>query len=577
MSASFPPSALLTTVRQFPAVSRVSRKARWLIFAAVCVTTLGFAGFTQHAWEDYFIAYRICTNFATGHGPVYTAGEKVQAFSSPLNLLILTALKAVTGSRSDELVLWLFRVMGAVLLGTVAVLLYEIARRTSLSRLPTALLIGVFVMDSKVLDFTINGQESALMVFFFAWALHALTVRSKWTTLELGLAGAGLMWTRPDGFIYITALTVGFMLFSTRLDGYSRLGFFQTLLVAAGITTILYLPWLVWSWYYFGSPVPHTILAKGLARDLLKGGSSMNPLPLLGYCLSFPFGMLAGRTAAGGTFLPPNTLIFGGWHWTAVLFAKGLACLCGLYWCVPFGRPQGRAVSFAFMLSLIYVSRIAAHAAAWYFPTCTLMGAFVCAQVVQDGVDWGRSRGDLGDRRARFWAGFVCTVGVGVLVATLVLTLCAAYQLRIAQRVIESGARKQIGLWLRQQAASPAESVFLEPLGYIGYFSQLKMLDVPGLCAPEVVAAERRLKSTSLAKLIPELRPDWLVLRANEADQIRTQAPRLLADVYSPVKVFDVSRQLAAYRWLPGRAYLRYDEKYIVFKRNRPSTNPQVP
>ena len=77
------------------------------------------------------------------------------------------------------------------------------------------------------------------------------------------------------------------------------------------------------------------------------------------------------------------------------------------------------------------------------------------------------------------------------------------------------------------------------------------------------------VKTTSQAKLIPALRPDWLVLRANEADQIRTQAPRLLTDAYSAVKVFDVSSRLAAYRWLPGRAYLRYDEKYVVFKRNK--------
>jgi hypothetical protein len=34
------------------------------------------------------------------------------------------------------------------------------------------------------------------------------------------------------------------------------------------------------------------------------------------------------------------------------------------------------------------------------------------------------------------------------------------------------------------------------------------------------------------------------------------------------VKVFDASERIASYRWLPGRAYLRYDEKWIVFKRH---------
>jgi hypothetical protein len=128
--------------------------------------------------------------------------------------------------------------------------------------------------------------------------------------------------------------------------------------------------------------------------------------------------------------------------------------------------------------------------------------------------------------------------------------------------------RKPIGLWLRQNAAAPTDTVFLEPLGYIGYFSQLKMLDLPGLCAPEVVAAERRLKSVAPADLIPELRPDWLVLRPVQAGRIQAATPRLLTEAYTAIKAFDVSERLASYRWLPGRGYLTFDEKFIVYRRN---------
>jgi hypothetical protein len=546
-----------------------------LIFAGVFALALAFAAFTQHAWEDYYITYRASKNLATGHGLVFTPGERVHSFTSPFNVLIPAALSVMTGNNSDQLVLWLFRLLSAALLAAGAVLLFDTAQKNSLGRLPTALLLGMFALDSKIVDFSINGQEVAFMMFFLALALQSVTVRSNWTILKLGLAGAGLMWTRPDGFIYLGGVGVGFLLFNAGTPvGLSRSGLFKVLLFAAAITTVIYLPWLLWAWNYYGSPVPHTIIAKGLASRLLRDPSSMRPLWLVAYCFGFPFGMLVGRTTAGLTFLPPNAF-FGDWHWTAILFSKSLACLCGLYWCVPSGRRQGRAVSFAFMLGHLYLSRIANPAASWYYPSCTLLGVFVFAHVIQHGLDIAGSLWGAGDSRARIWTGFVRAVGGAALVATLALLICAGYQLRIAQRVIEEGTRKQIGLWLRQHAASPADSVFLEPLGYIGYFSQLKMLDVPGLCAPEVVAAERKLKSTSQAKLIPELRPDWLVLRANEADQIRTQAPRLLTDVYSAVKVFDVSSRLASYRWLPGRAYLRYDEKFVVFKRNHPGDTDQ--
>jgi tetratricopeptide (TPR) repeat protein len=129
--------------------------------------------------------------------------------------------------------------------------------------------------------------------------------------------------------------------------------------------------------------------------------------------------------------------------------------------------------------------------------------------------------------------------------------------------------RKQIGLWLRRHAASGADKVFLEPLGYIGFFSQLKILDVPGLCAPEVVAAEKKLQTTSFAKIIPEVQPDWLVLRPVEANEVYRATPYLLTEAYSAVKVFDASDRVASYHWLPGRGFLRHDERFIVFNHNR--------
>jgi hypothetical protein len=548
-----------------PDASSPARRVRWLIFAGVFAVALAFAAFTDHAWEDYYITYRVSKNLATGHGLVYTVGERVHAFTSPLNVLVPAALSILTGNRSDELVLWLFRVLSSALLAGAAVLLYESARSNYLSRLATAVLIGMFAFDAKIVDFSINGQEIAFMMFFLALALHVLTVRSDWTILKLGLAGAGLMWTRPDGFIYFGALGIGFLLFDAgRPIGQSRLGLLKVFVWAGALTTVLYLPWLLWAWHYFGSPIPHTIIAKGQ----LKFASAMEPAQRLLRCLGFPFGMLVGRTSVGATFLPANALLFGGWHWTVVLFGKTLACLCGLYWCVPRGRPQGRAASFAFMVGHFYLSCIAAYAAAWYLPACAILGIFAFAHMMQHALDLASSVPDPRRIQARYWRTCIRAASAIVVLGTLLLLVGSAYQLRVQQREIEDGTRKQIGLWLREHAASPTDTVFLEPLGYVGFFSQLKMLDTPGLCAPEVVAAERKLKSISLPKIIPEVHPDWLVLRPAEADQIRAAVPGLLTETYSAVKVFDASERIASYRWLPGRAYLRYDEKWIVFKRH---------
>ena len=572
MSSPIPPSALITTLSHFPSASSSERKARWLIFAGVFAVALAFAAFTQHAWEDYYIGSRVSKNLATGHGLVYTAGEKVQAFSSPLNVLAPAALGFLTGNTSDELVLWLSRMLGAALLAAAAVLLFDIARGNSLSLMPTALLIGMFALDAKIVDFSINGMEVAFMMVFLALALHALTVRSNWTILKLGLAGAGLMWTRPDSFIYLGAVAAGFLLFNAgRPIGQSRLGLLKIFLYAGAITTVIYLPWLLWAWHYYGSPVPHTLIAKRLAHQF----SPASPHSLFLRVLASPIGML--RTSAGSTFLPAYALVFGGWHRTVVLYGKALACLCVFYWCLPFARSQARAVSFAFMLGHFYLSFAASFPFPWYVPSCTILGVFVLAHIAQQALDFALALKGRKERNSRRLLAFVRLGAAAVLSAAFLVLLCVAWQLRVQQREIEEGTRKQIGLWLRQHATSPADTVFLEPLGYIGFFSQLKMLDTPGLCAREVIAAEKKLKTTRLAKVIPELQPDWLVLRPAEADPIRKEAPGLLKEDFSEVKVFDASDRVASYHWLPGRGYLLFDQKFIVFRRNKgssPKTHP---
>ena len=146
--------------------------------------------------------------------------------------------------------------------------------------------------------------------------------------------------------------------------------------------------------------------------------------------------------------------------------------------------------------------------------------------------------------------------------------LASAYQLRIQQKVVEDGNRTQIGLWLRENAASPKDTVFMEPLGYIGFFSGLKTYDFPGLSSMEMVNARKAVKSNVFFKLIEYLKPNWVVLRPWSAQRVKNRRPDLLTKTYTQVMDFDVSDEVSSYKVLPGRGYLRFDERFLVFKRN---------
>jgi hypothetical protein len=139
-------------------------------------------------------------------------------------------------------------------------------------------------------------------------------------------------------------------------------------------------------------------------------------------------------------------------------------------------------------------------------------------------------------------------------------------QLRAQQRIIEWGLRASIGRSLALSAQSPRETVFLEPLGYIGYYSNLSMRDTPGLCAPDVVAL-RRSGLLAMPALVAALNTDWVILRAHEYASFAADEKAAFDRNYDLVKVHDVRPAIAAETWLPGRDFLLYDAYFGVWHR----------
>ena len=310
------------------------------VFSGVFLIAMSFALYTNHVWDTYYMTYRSAKNLTTGHGLVFTPGERIHTFTSPLNVLIPALLSMITGNSSDKLVLWLYRVLCCFALSITAVLLFKIARKSSLGSLPTVLLIGMFGMEAKIISFSLNGQETAFMMLFLALTLYALIASSSSTGMLLGVAWAGLMWTRLDSLVYIGGLALGFLIFHKSLPlAKSRRDLLKIFLYAGVVTTVLYLPWFVWTWYYYGSPIPHAFIAERVNVPAFQ-------LSTLIDIVLFPFFALSEHSLLHTAFLPAYTVLE---EVPDILFiySKYLAWIGAFYWCLPFGRSQARAVSFA--------------------------------------------------------------------------------------------------------------------------------------------------------------------------------------------------------------------------------------
>ncbi len=527
---------------------------------AMFFVALVFAIYTQHTWEDYWITFRCSRNLATGQGLVYTPGERLHSFSSPLGALLPAGFSWLTGNQSEELALWLFRLTSIAALAAGMVLLYHLLQRLQQHRLATWLTLALLGLDAKLVDFSINGMETGLLFFFLALAIHGLLTPGPRQIWRISAGWAGMMWTRPDSLVYIAALGISALLFSpNRTDGQSRKDLWKIILAAVLVCTILYLPWFLWAWSYYGSPVPHTIVAKGTNLPPLSLGAQLFNL------LVFPGTLLTDETWLVWVFTPAYAWFgVGGWPGSLIPFYTVTGIVAALAWPFPQLRPSTRLFSLVFFLGNFFLTSVLTHVYPWYFPTVAVFGYLTIGLLFDQALGLaGRAR-DGG----RLLRGALQVLALLLVAGQLFITSCVARQMRVQQQLIENGLRREIGLWLRAHARTPHDTVMLEPLGYIGYFSGLKMLDFSGLASKEVVAARKQLGPYRENQVVLKLKPDWLVLRPDEIRTERFIERGSLQENYYQVRVFDASEKIRNFNWLPGRTYLQADQTFLVFHRN---------
>jgi hypothetical protein len=506
---------------------------------AAALAPLGYAAYTNQVWEDYLITFRYSQNLCEGQGLVYRPGERVHGFTSPLGTLLPALCHLATGQRSYLAALWAFRVLSALAFVGAGLLLLRALRESGAGRVGLAGFGALYVLEAKAVAFSANGMETAFVLLFLAWGLLLTSRGPAGNGLRLGLCGAGLLWARPDGFVPIAALALASVLFA---EG-PRKPALAALAKAGCVCAAAYLPWFAAAWAYYASPVPNTVWAKAGYRMAHAGALDL----ALDACRRLP------RRVAD-VFLPAY-YSFDDWPAPVLFVAHLLGLFAALYWLLPLRDRLGRLASFVFLCLCGYLAFLS-HAFPWYLPPAAACGLVAVAR--------GGARVAEALRRP-FPRAPVALAAVLLLACAERLWLFAQVcrQMRAHQAVIEDGNRRRVGLWLRGRVAA-GERVYVEPLGYIGYFSAARMLDYPGLVSPEVVRAAAA-GPPDFVSVGLRLRPEWMVLRPDEeAGLARRDAFRR---EYEPVKEFDVNGRLGRYGALPGRRFLRHDAAFKVYRR----------
>lgn len=193
--------------------------------------------------DDALITYRYAEQLATGHGFVYNVGEQILGTSTPLYTLLLAAgywlgIPTLAASAALNLlsslgVIWLTMLLAQRLSGSIG------------AALPAAVyLLG----QGAFMRYTMAGMETPLytcLILLTFW--YVTTERYWWAAFFAGITAI----MRLDGMAVGGALFLAYVLHHRRLPWRS--------LLIYGITL---LPWTLFAIVYFGSPIPHSMIAK---------------------------------------------------------------------------------------------------------------------------------------------------------------------------------------------------------------------------------------------------------------------------------------------------------------------------
>jgi hypothetical protein len=468
----------------------IGARDRWLLVAVAGVGAgawLWFGLRTRIALEDAFITFRYARNLAEGNGFVYNAGERVLGTTTPLQTVLLAALGWPLGPERIPAIAAVVMPAFGIAAGAVA---YGALVRFGLPRAGAAAGVLVFLLHPVVVRTSLGGMETPLALFLMALSLHFLSKRQG---VGATAAVALLALCRVDGLIW-GALVVGGTLISSRRRLWGRVW------KQAAVFGAVVLPWVVFAWVYFGSPVPNSMLAKGVVRP---GREDLLVQPAY-------FDRLA-RFYLSGTGFDTDRALFP--VWIALI---GL----GVY-AVVRARRRELLVLPIFPVAyavLMYVGRAPKYE--WYVVPmlfcCLLLGGAGIGQA----VSWA-----AGGRAGWKWRAAAAACAAVLVVPALVgLARELPRRARHARLFQENevGLRRAVGLWLRENTPGDA-AVAMEAIGYQGYFSERRVIDMYGLVTPEVIGYKASTGSNGevFRRIRTELSPDAIVLRSFEVDENR--------------------------------------------------------
>jgi arabinofuranosyltransferase len=251
--------------------SRARRRVQRGLFAIPVVIFLAVGWAHRWTYDDGFIYLRIVRQVRVGNGPVFNAGERVEAYTSPLWVAMLAVGDLVTPVRLE----WLAVLAGLALGGAGLWFAMAASRRLWFEQPePSTLVVPfgaiVFIAILPTWVFATSGLETGLS---FAWLGAALWILAEWAHHDdrLSLPRAfvlGMGWLVRPELVLFSALFLFIVLAVQWRDDRWR----DRLQILAAFVAVPF-AYQLFRMGYFGSVVTNTAIAKEGSRANFPRGN----------------------------------------------------------------------------------------------------------------------------------------------------------------------------------------------------------------------------------------------------------------------------------------------------------------
>lgn len=435
---------------------------------------ISFHLLTDFTADDALITFRYAENLISGHGFVYNAGDKVLGTTTPLFTFILSNFLLFKISLFDAALL-----ISLICSGLTAIIIYRFAqhlRFAALSIFPAL----VYILWPRSIVADTSGLETSLFTFLIITAWYYQYRRLWFYSVALATLASV---TRPEGFLLLAIVLIHNCL-------QDRRNFVAYVLIPA----IIIIPWLLFSYAYFGTIVPSSITGKLALYSYLETDSPWQKLVyLLGLHSFLGWAMLAA-------------VIMGSW-W--------------LYQKQNFGKLE--IIWLMAMLAFYTISRTALFF--WYVVPIYPLYIILASAALPS--QWDRITARANQHPA-------VRIALAVVIAAGLIYMCygqVVYYKDYSRYLNE--VHKAIGLYLNV-SADPKDVVSAKYIGYTGYFSKLKVQDRDGMVNPAAAQYNRR---GDYLGLVMDSLPEWVVAAPDRETEQFAAHPDFLSK-YELVKSF---------------------------------------